>query len=125
MKAGTLPVTSKGCAAVQPLRCMAGSDLEEDAVATDEQDEALACERCDRDRDDPELGLAGNRKWRGGRARSDEREEGSECDEEALGFGLAAAALDAGGLRAAARELMAAGRASALWLAPKVNQEEK
>jgi hypothetical protein len=96
---------------VQPLRCMAGSDLEEDAEATEEQDEALACERCDRDRDDPELGLAGNRKWRGGRARSDEREEGSECDE--------------GGLRAAARELMAAGRASALWLAPKVNQEEK
>jgi hypothetical protein len=53
-------------------------DLKDVALAADVHDEALACERCDRDKAEPELGLRGKRKWSGGRMRSEEREEGSE-----------------------------------------------
>ncbi len=78
---GMLPVTRRGStdgAGSLKLRRAAGVDLEDDALARDKHDDTLACERCDRDKAEPELGLGGKRKWRGGRSRSDEREEGCE-----------------------------------------------
>jgi hypothetical protein len=125
--------------------------LVDDEVNVDEHEVALALERCERDNAEPELGLTGERKESGGSMRSEERDEGSECEDdwgtclwsrrpevEADDTGWLAATREGSEglvedemgaaflLRAAAREM---GAASALpvdvWLAPRVNQEEK
>ncbi len=61
-------------------------------------DETLACERCEHDNDEPELGLVGERSSRGGSKRCEAREDGSECAEGWSGaegwFGARAGAED-------------------------------
>jgi hypothetical protein len=67
-------------AAAPKLRRAVWRELEEEEV-DDAQDAALACERCEHDNDEPELGLVGERSSRGGSKRCEAREEGSECAE--------------------------------------------
>ena len=83
VNAGTLPVTCNGFADVAApiLRRAAGRDLDEDRLDADAHEATLACERCERDNAEPELGLEGERRKRGGSMRSEAREQGSECED--------------------------------------------
>ena len=60
VNAGTLPVTCSDAAAAAPQRAV-GRVWHDDALAADAFEDTLACERCERDSAEPELGLAGRR----------------------------------------------------------------
>ena len=85
MNAGTQPVThsasARASAPAPKLLRVVGSDFEECTVAAEADDDTLACERCENEEAEPELGLAGKRSGGGGR-RSEAREEGWEWQED-------------------------------------------